>query len=96
MAAILSLLVILIVSILITRVATIALIHTGLSHQTAKFQSRSAFTGVGFATNESERIVNHPLRRRVLLIPRIAALFAGVLLLWFVASSTWWIDESPA
>jgi hypothetical protein len=68
MVAIISLLIILVVSILVTRIATIALTHTGLSRQTAKFQARSAFTGVGFTTSESEKIVNHPVRRRILLI----------------------------
>mgnify|MGYP001044033985 CR=1 FL=1 len=31
-------------SLLVTRVATVALSMTGLSHQVAKFQARSAFT----------------------------------------------------
>lgn len=43
------------------------LMHTGLSKQTAKFQARSAFTGVGFTTSESEKLVNNPVRRRILL-----------------------------
>lgn len=118
MVAILSLLFILVFSILITRIATVALTHTGLSRQTAKFQARSAFTGVGYTTSESERIVNHPVRRRILLflmllgnagivsamaslilsfvdggntqlVFRIVALLAGVVALWFVASSKW-------
>lgn len=45
-----------------------ALIHTGLSKQTAQFQARSAFTGVGFTTRESERIVAHPVRRRIIMV----------------------------
>lgn len=68
MIAILSLLLILALSIIITRIATIALSHTGLSRESARFQARSAFTGVGFTTNESERVVNHPVRRRILLL----------------------------
>lgn len=56
------------ISFLITKVATIALMHTGLSRQSAKFQARSAFTGVGYATQESENIVNHPLRRRIIML----------------------------
>jgi len=68
MIAIVSLLIVLTMSILITRVATVALIHTGISRQSAKFQARSAFTGVGFTTNESEKVVNHPLRRKILLV----------------------------
>ncbi len=68
MLAAASLLVVLIVSLLVTRVATLALIHTGLSKEVAKFQARSAFTGSGFTTTESERVVNHPVRRRILMM----------------------------
>lgn len=67
MIAIISLLSILAVSLLVTRMATIALIHTGLSRESAKFQALSAFTGAGFTTNESEHVVNHPVRRRILM-----------------------------
>jgi hypothetical protein len=56
------------VSITITRVATIALTHTGLSRETARFQARSAFTGVGFTTSEAEKVVGHPVRRRILML----------------------------
>jgi hypothetical protein len=66
MIAIISLFTILVLSILITRVASVALIHTGLSRETARFQARSAFTGVGFTTKESEKVVNHPVRRKIL------------------------------
>jgi K+/H+ antiporter YhaU regulatory subunit KhtT len=62
-----TLLVVLTLSILITRIATVALTHTGLSRESAKFQARSAFTGVGFTTSESEKVVSHPVRRRILL-----------------------------
>jgi Trk-type K+ transport system membrane component len=68
MISVISLLVVLTLSILVTRIATVALTHTGLSQESAKFQARSAFTGVGFTTNESEKVVNHPLRRRILLL----------------------------
>ncbi len=50
------------------RVATVALTLTGMSYQLAKFQARSAFTGAGFTTNESERVVNHPVRRRIIML----------------------------
>lgn len=66
MISIITLLVVLTLSILVTRVATVALTHTGLARESAKFQARSAFTGVGFTTRESEKIVSHPLRRRIL------------------------------
>jgi len=68
MLSIISLLIILTLSLLVTRIASIALSHTGLSKESARFQARSAFTGVGFTTNESERVVNHPVRRRILLL----------------------------
>jgi hypothetical protein len=62
---IVSLLVVLTISLLVTRVAAVALVHTGLSREVARFQARSAFTGVGFTTGESESIVGHPVRRRI-------------------------------
>ncbi len=68
MVAIISLLVILILSFLITRIATVALMLTGLSKDHAKFQARSAFTGVGFTTEESELVINHPVRRRIIMM----------------------------
>lgn len=64
----LTVIIIVTISILVTKVATIALMHTGLSRQSAKFQARSAFTGVGYATQESESIVNHPVRRRIIML----------------------------
>ena len=67
MIPIVSLLVVLTLSLLITRIASVALAHTGLSRESARFQARSAFSGVGFTTNESEKVVNHPVRRRILL-----------------------------
>lgn len=66
MAGIISVIIILAFSIIITRIASIALTHTGLSHESSRFQARSAFTGVGFTTSESEKAVNHPVRRRIL------------------------------
>lgn len=67
MVSLISLLVILVISVLVTKVAAQALAHTGLSKESAKFQARSAFTGVGYTTSESEKIVNHPVRRRIVL-----------------------------
>lgn len=68
MVGLISLLVIVALSMLITRVATIALTHTGLSRESARFQARSALTGAGFTTTESEKVVNHPVRRRIVMI----------------------------
>jgi hypothetical protein len=66
--AILSIVVVIILSLFITRVAAVALTLTGLSRESARFQARSAFTGVGFTTTEAEKVVNHPVRRRVLML----------------------------
>ena len=62
---IITVLVVILLSMLITRFATIALTLTGLSRQAARFQARSALTGTGFTTSESEAVVNHPVRRRI-------------------------------
>jgi hypothetical protein len=68
MTAIITLLLALFVSLLITRIATIALAATGLSRESARFQARSAFTGAGFTTSESEQVVRHPVRRRIVMM----------------------------
>lgn len=68
MIQVLSLLVVLVISMIVTRVATSALVITGLARPVARFQARSALTGAGFTTTESERIVNHPLRRRIIML----------------------------
>lgn len=68
MTAIVSLLVVIFISMLITRLATIALAATGLSRESARFQARSALTGSGFTTSESEQVVRHPVRRRIVMM----------------------------
>ena len=67
MAALATVFFVVLVSLLITRVATIALSLTGMSTESARFQARSAFFGVGFTTTETESVVNHPVRRRIIL-----------------------------
>jgi hypothetical protein len=64
--AIATFVVVAIISMIFTRVATGALIATGLPPEVAAFQARSAFTGAGFTTVEAENVVNHPVRRRVI------------------------------
>lgn len=64
---ILTLLTVLSLSLVITRVATVALTLTGLSEEASRFQARSAFTGTGFTTAESEQVVNNPVRRRIIM-----------------------------
>ncbi len=64
---IIALLTVLSLSLIVTRVATVALTFTGLSQEAAKFQARSAFTGTGFTTSETETVVDHPVRRRIIM-----------------------------
>jgi len=68
MAAILTLLIVIAVSMFIIKVASIALVQTGMSRDNARFQARSAFTGVGFTTVDSEKVVKHPVRRRIITV----------------------------
>ncbi len=84
MTAIISLLVILTLSLAITRVATVALTLTGISRELARFQARSAFSGVGFATAEAEQVVNHPVRRRIIML---LMLMGNIGIVTFVAST---------
>ena len=67
MYGVILLLVVAMLSLLITRIATIALTATGLSRPSARFQARSALSGVGFTTTESEAVVAHPARRRIIM-----------------------------
>ncbi|WP_282016856.1 TrkA C-terminal domain-containing protein [Salegentibacter mishustinae] len=66
MIAAVTLFFIITLSALITRIAAIALAHTGLSTQSARFQARSAYTGSGYTSAESEKIMNHPVRRKII------------------------------
>ena len=67
MIAIATLLVVVTMTLIVNRVGAIALTATGVSTEVAHFQARSALTGVGFTTSESEHIINHPVRRRIVL-----------------------------
>jgi hypothetical protein len=67
MAAVLTVLFVLTISLVVVRVATVSLTMTGVSKDLAHFQALSAFTCSGFTTRESEEIVNHPMRRRIIM-----------------------------
>lgn len=93
MSALIVLLILLLLSLLITRLATPALMLTGVSHQLARLQTLSALTGVGFTTSESERIVDNPVRRRILILMMIVGnagfvTEASTLILSFVGVTT--------
>jgi K+/H+ antiporter YhaU regulatory subunit KhtT len=65
MVALIWLVIIAVASLLVVRLGTTALVLTGLERDTSEFQAYSAFFGVGFTTRESEHVVNHPVRRRI-------------------------------
>jgi len=68
MIPIFSLLITLTLSLLVTRIGSMALMLTGISREMARFQARSAFTGVGYTTKESESITTHPVRRQIVML----------------------------
>ena len=67
-APLITFLLVVLFSIIIVRIGTVALTMTGLSREIAAFQAQSAFSGVGFTTSESEYVVSHPVRRRIIRI----------------------------
>lgn len=67
MVYVLALIILLLVALIIIRVGTVALMLTGVSHSLARFQARSAFFQVGFTTAEAETVVNHPVRREIIM-----------------------------
>ena len=77
MLQVLSLLIVLGVVLIIGRLATVALTATGIPREIAKFQARSALTGAGFTTTESEQIVGHPARRRIVMILMMTGAIGG-------------------
>lgn len=92
MIALVSLLVVVTFSMLVVRIGAVALEMTGLSRDTAKFQAQSAFSGTGFTTSESEYVVSHPVRRkiiRILIFVGSAGIVSAMatLLLTFVGST---------
>ena len=99
MLAIVSLLIVLMMSLLVTRVAAMALMLTGMSREAARFQARSAFTGVGFTTHEAEDILNHPVRRRIIMLLMllgnlgVGAVVATLILsvMNTARSNLWWV-----
>ena len=65
MASLATLFAIIIISLIVVRIGAVALSMTGLSEDLARFQAQSAFTGVGFTTNESEAVMTDPGRRKI-------------------------------
>jgi len=94
-----SLLIVLMMSLLVTRVAAMALMLTGMSREVAKFQARSAFTGAGFTTYESEDVLSHPVRRQIIMMLMllgnlgVGAVVATLILsvMQTAQSELWWL-----
>lgn len=73
---IIALLIVLGLSLVIAQIGAVALTYTGLSSEAARFQARSAFTGTGITTSEAERIVDHPVRRRIIMLLKLSGDYA--------------------
>jgi len=67
MTSTISLLVFVLLSTVILRIGATALRLTGVSRDLARFQAHSSFFLAGFTTSESEHVVNHPVRRRIIM-----------------------------
>jgi len=66
MLALFSFIIVILFSLIVVKIGAIALEATGLSIDISQFQSQSAFSGVGFTTQESEVLMAHPVRRKIL------------------------------
>ncbi len=81
-----------VVLILIVRIGAVTLMLTGMGNEQAHFQALSAFTGTGFTTYESERVVKNKTRRRI-----IATLIifgnGGLVTLFITATTTFTISN---
>ena len=60
--------VIIVISAFIVKIASVALNLTGLDEKRAFFQALSAFTGTGFTTSDSETVVTNDLRRKIIMV----------------------------
>ncbi len=82
MQCLLSTLIVIFFLVLFVRAAAVALEMTGLDKKTALFQALSAFSRTGFTTQEAESIVNHPVRRKIVILLMIlgTAGFATVII----------------
>ncbi|MFH1847494.1 MAG: TrkA C-terminal domain-containing protein [Candidatus Omnitrophota bacterium] len=59
--------VVIVISAFIVKIAAVALNLTGLDEKRAFFQALSAFTGTGFTTRDSELVVTDDIRRRIIV-----------------------------
>ena len=89
MIATLSFVLIVLVNMLVVRGGAVALKLTGLSWDVASFQAQSAFTGAGFTTSESEHLISHPARRKIVgLMMSLGSIGVGSALVTVVVTLT--------
>ena len=95
MGGIAIIIVVVFISVMIRKVAAVALQLTGLDKPTANFQALSALTGTGFTTREAELVVNHPMRRKIISVLMITGnagmvvVVAGLVSSFLAVSSLW-------
>jgi len=65
---IIPVIVVIIISAVVVKIATVALRMTGLDERKARFQAVSAFTGTGFTTKDSELILQDEIRRKIVIV----------------------------
>ena len=67
-STIIPVIIIVVVSFFIVRIATVVLKLSGLDEKVARFQAVSAFTGTGFTTKEAEVILEDDVRRKTVIV----------------------------
>lgn len=95
MGGIVLIIVVVFVSVVIRKVAAVALQLTGLDKPTANFQALSALTGTGFTTREAELVTNNPMRRKIISVLMITGnagmvvVVAGLVSSFLAVTSFW-------
>jgi len=95
MGGIVLIIVVVFVSVVIRKVAAVALQLTGLDKPTANFQALSALTGTGFTTREAELVTNNPMRRKIISVLMITGnagmvvVVAGLVSSFLAVTSLW-------
>ena len=95
MASVLALSVVVAAAYVVVVIGSVALEITGLDPDTARFQALSAFTGCGFTTKVSETIVEHRIRRQIVMILIITG-YAGAASVIATLMSSFDVDSTLA
>lgn len=65
---IIPVIVVIVISAVVVKIATVALKMTGMEAERARFQALSAFTGTGFTTRDSEFIMEDAIRKKIVMV----------------------------